>query len=268
MKKWISVFSSLAVTAALGFSFLAGNVFAAESPTAKVKIVYVLEDQIPSNVKIDPADKKFLQENGWVFQGNTIKRYYFNKNMEITQKSVKKLTDSEGIFDVPLNQDEEDVDIQLTKNVNDKRKVHLKKGQTAIIEKKISFDTLISRMGGTSQPSSNLGTTSYDAGPPYDQRQYYGGEDVHCNRFNGYAGNGKYYKDHWSVQGLINFTQSDCDVSLGRGFLSNCWGEDLGLTDNRYCAWTPAYKRGECSLDVGHNWTYHKHTEYFGPSGY
>jgi len=85
------------------------------------------------------------------------------------------------------------------------------------------------------------------------------GYRLHCNRFNGYMGNGTYYSSHTSVQSLLNFFASDCDWALGS--YTYCLA-DYG--DNPYCAASPSSKQASCSTLMGHYNRFHMHTTYTG----
>lgn len=89
------------------------------------------------------------------------------------------------------------------------------------------------------------------------------GQYVHCNRFNGYLGNGKYYsKSKNPVNAAKNFIQSDCDVALAKS--TKCLA-DYG--SKPYCSTTNTTTAGKCSKNiVSHSQFYHKHTGWFSPS--
>ncbi|OGO79332.1 MAG: hypothetical protein A2Y23_00915 [Clostridiales bacterium GWB2_37_7] len=85
------------------------------------------------------------------------------------------------------------------------------------------------------------------------------GYRLHCNRFNGYLGNGTYYSNDASSQALLNFFGSDCDWALAS--YSNCLA-DYG--SNPHCAASPDTKQASCSTLIGHYNRFHMRTSYSG----
>jgi hypothetical protein len=83
------------------------------------------------------------------------------------------------------------------------------------------------------------------------------GYRLHCNRFNGYLGDGCYYDNE--LYGLLNFFASDCDWALGS--YTDCLA-DYG--SNPFCAASPASKQASCSGLIDHYKRFHMHTTYSG----
>ncbi|PEL08323.1 hypothetical protein [Bacillus sp. AFS017336] len=106
----------------------------------------------------------------------------------------------------------------------------------------------------TEKPSSTSNTRASSTDPYWEigEEGHYG-DRLHCNRFNGPAGNGKYYPNYYP-QAAINFIMSDCDYSLGRS--KRCLAD---YTSDKYCAASPSSKQGKCSTFIGHYNRFHNH---------
>lgn len=83
------------------------------------------------------------------------------------------------------------------------------------------------------------------------------GKAVHCNRFNGYLGNNKYYNTS-HPQSLINFIGSDCDYAVLKN-PSLCINDYSSNNSKRYCSASPTSKNGKCSTYIGHYNKFHFH---------
>lgn len=89
----------------------------------------------------------------------------------------------------------------------------------------------------------------------YDE--YSSGDTVHCNRFNGPASDNVHYpKSHWRA--YVNFVGSDCQKAItgDNKLIAGLCAMDY--TDNPWC--NGAGGAAACSVAIGHNTKYHKHS--------
>lgn len=84
------------------------------------------------------------------------------------------------------------------------------------------------------------------------------GYRLHCNRFNGWLGNGRYYSGRIDLRAILNFFASDCDWALGS---YSYYLADYG--PNPYCSAYPDSKQARCSTLMNHYNRFHMHTSYF-----
>jgi hypothetical protein len=180
-------------------------------------------------------------------------------------------TNSEGIITVPVD-GQETVELTITpgENPQETRTVVVNPNTITEVVQTVDVDVAIEKMDtdhwNHEEPPPEASTRGFVAS--HAKALQHGelpvrGRTIHCNRFNGYLGDGKYYvKSKSPVSAARNFFQSDCDVALARS--SYCL-RDYG--SNPYCALHPSTKNGKCSSNIVSHWSkYHKHTGWFSPS--
>lgn len=127
----------------------------------------------------------------------------------------------------------------------------------------VTFDLDISSMFSLDQDNKTLNKENNlqkaSSTDPYwsDGELGFYGDRLHCNRFNGWQGDGRYYSNELSPKAVINFFQSDCDIALGS--YTKCLAD---YTSNPFCAASPQSKQGSCSTLIGHYNRFHKHTSF------
>jgi hypothetical protein len=82
------------------------------------------------------------------------------------------------------------------------------------VEENVNLNQSLQKMRSEELNHENVGHTSSHHPGFKDEYKPYIGEVTHCNRFNGYLGNGKYYSNEASWGALSNFFTSDCDWCL------------------------------------------------------
>jgi hypothetical protein len=263
----ILVFSLLAMQ----FSFFSSHAQAESKVTpATVKLVKSLTLTVPEG--IDQSIIDMYKSGGWEYTNNQLIKRVSYPNLTVKYKGKEYITNADGEVELPLKSDgEEVVEIEVDefqKKGKPKKNIKLKPGKKTVIDEYINLNDLLQSMDkqfeevpGEEKPQ--VGKT-LDHGLKDGQLPAYK-QYVHCNRFNGYQGNGRYYANEASPQAIKNFFQSDCDVALARS--SNCLKDYLPDADSRYCAIHPYSKNGRCSgFIVNHAVYYHKHTSWFGPA--
>ncbi|MGQ7336228.1 hypothetical protein ACTGUN_10015 [Streptococcus suis] len=146
-------------------------------------------------------------------------------------------------------------------------KSSLNNGDQIIIQETVDVDQVIKSMDDSTMNESEITNQTSNGmtqvGGLSNGQLPSHGQYVHCNRFNGYLGNGRYYsKTANPVMAARNFVQSDCDVALAKS--TKCLA-DYG--SNPYCSTANTSTAGKCSPNiVGHSRLYHKHTGFFSPS--
>lgn len=241
---------------------------APQTSKAKVKLVYVMEGQLP--VDADAELISILKSSGWNINGNTMTKRINARNMEVQVKGKDLKADDAGVLDMDITNAEEDITIVDNLNGSD-LKVKAKKNQTTTVEKKLSFSKMLEGMGASStMHTDNTGTVSDHGFKGFsDGEKPSYGATTHCNRFNGYQGDGKYYADHTSAKAIKNFAYSDCDWALSLWTVA-CL-RDYVNWDEKYCAGEPKAKNASCSnwADINpfveHAKYYHMHTSSNAP---
>ncbi|MEY9869403.1 hypothetical protein ABIE66_004782 [Peribacillus sp. B2I2] len=212
---------------------------------------------------------------GWIADGDFFIKEVNQQNVVVEYAGDTYHTSPEGTVQIPVEESQgEEIEV-LVNSVGDEMDPHLvevDKVSTTKIVQDIYLDEILEEMGNpnlqeeeqvtetTDQNASDI-VGSVSAGTSYSR-----GATVHCNRFNGYLGDGKYYDkfDH-PVLAAKNFVQSDCDVAL---FWYTYCLKDYGEASKRYCSNYTSSNKGKCSIlsKVGHSRKYHKHTGFFSPS--
>ncbi|MCL2051131.1 MAG: hypothetical protein FWG91_05320 [Lachnospiraceae bacterium] len=159
--------------------------------------------------------------------------------MEITTKSLSPFTDSELIM-----------------------KVDAKKAKHIVLRDVVLLNEILAGMDEPRKDPEHDGRVQWTI--TYEDIEPSNGQTVHCNRFNGYLGNGVFKAFQAHPTALLNFIQSDCDVALANS--TNCLADYDPDLSKRYCSTYSYAKAATCSLDVGHSRGYHKHTGFFSPS--
>ncbi|MFS0598874.1 hypothetical protein AB1L16_19395 [Peribacillus frigoritolerans] len=261
------------------------SAFAEDSEQVKKKLeiqtVKRLIITLPENPDSSIID--MYENGGWQYNptSNQLEKPVTYKDLEIEVDGKPYTTDDNGVVEVPVEKGYgEDIKIeteQLSASGKNSKEDEQKLSTTVevsnepiVIEEYINLNHILNSMGKeTSNDTTENTAVSNDqvgemkAKAPYldDKQLPSRGRALHCNRFNGFQGDGKYYEDEASWAAVRNFFQSDCDVSLGK---SNKCLADYG--SNPYCAAKPASKNGHCGDIVGHANGYHKHTGWFSPS--
>ncbi|ATA58811.1 hypothetical protein [Geobacillus stearothermophilus] len=241
-------------------------------PTATVEVTQNLYLEIPK----DAATPEELQEltemyesAGWVADGDYFVKQVSQKGVEVEANGETYQTDSNGVVEVPMDSEQDNVEVTVTASPVDevKETYVVEPGTVTQVTQDVYLDDIIAEMGTDvstentnvqEQPSENVGTVSHGV-------SYSRGDTVHCNRFNGFLGDGKYYDkyDH-PVLAARNFFQSDCDVALA--WYTYCLSDYSSVASKRYCSLYSDVNKGHCSVLVGHSRKYHKHTGWFSPS--
>ncbi|MGE7605068.1 hypothetical protein ACQKML_00550 [Peribacillus frigoritolerans] len=211
---------------------------------------------------------------GWIANGDYFIKEVNQQDVTVEYADETYQTSSNGTVQFPIeeNQGEEiEVSVNTTSDEKDVYLVDIDKVSTNEVVQDIYLDEILEDMSneyiGEEQASETTNQNTSDiVGSVSAGTSYKKGDTVHCNRFNGYLGDGKYYdKKKHPVLAAKNFIQSDCDVALAR--YNHCL-KDYGEVKKRYCSNYSATNKGRCSIlsKVGHSRKYHKHTGFFSPS--
>ena len=185
--------------------------------------------QVLSTQNIDDTTIDLYTSNGWVYNqvAQQLEREVTYADEEIVIDGEIYTTDAEGEVEVNLDHsgDSEikissdtlmDLDDTVTQVID---KDSLNDGEQIIIQEVIDIDQVIESMDDASLNDSetenqkNEGSTQ--VGGLSNGQLPKRGSYVHCNRFNGYLGNGRYYsKTSNPVKAATNFIASDCDFAL------------------------------------------------------
>jgi uncharacterized protein YxeA len=260
----------------------------------KVIITQNLYLEVPNN-DATPEEleelKAMYEDAGWVTDGDYFVKQVSHEGVEVKVEDEIYFTDSNGVVELPIDEESSEVEITVSTTPEEESTyvVEVDNGTTSNVIQDIYLDEIIAEMGtsvhdnhemdtetqqgsvedsesvtspleeSTSDDTENVGTVSHGT-------SYTRGQTVHCNRFNGYLGDGKYYDkfDHPYLS-TRNFVQSDCDVAL---FWYVYCLKDYGAASERYCSNYTDSNKGRCSVlsRVGHSRKYHKHTGFFSPS--
>ncbi|WP_026576731.1 hypothetical protein [Bacillus sp. UNC438CL73TsuS30] len=271
----------------LSFSTLASAEETTTDTTADVQIKQNLYLEVPDE-DATPEEleelKSMYEAAGWVTEGDYFVKQVHQEAVEVQVEDQTYVTDSNGEIQVPLDQSQDSTELELTVNTSPQEEstyvVEVGSDKTANITQDIYLDEIIAEMGKDvetatdTQAGEEVAPSSQDAnvdgaenvGNVSHGTSYSRGQTVHCNRFNGYLGDGVYYDkfDHPYLASR-NFVQSDCDVAL---FWYTYCLSDYGEASKRYCSNYRDTNKGRCSVlsRVGHSRKYHKHTGFFSPS--
>lgn len=216
--------------------------------------------QIISLQNISGEDNELMEQailasstTGWVYNEpeQCLERFVTYDDIEVFADKEEVILDNNGKARF-ISQSDKDIDIKVYDPILDKTYVQRIGGDS--VESKIIIDMDISPMFSIDTESKTLAKAS--ATDPFwvDGELGYFGKRLHCNRFNGPLGNGRYYSNNASPQAILNFTQSDCDFALASS--SKCLA-DYG--SNPFCAATPESKQASCSTLLGHYNRFHQH---------
>lgn len=258
---------------------------------------------IPINENMKPTDeeKELLIKGGWKYNNKGFYRVYPNRLGTIEYNNEEVIIDDKGYFNIEI-QGEFNEDL-LEVNGYDKNQFRIDTKNMELSNNLIMLDTQvdfydfairhitpeeIAELSIREDGSFDIGINSDPGDPRYggftgeslishsghNDATYSKNSYITCNRFNGHLGDQVYYNKaaHVYASG-VNFTLSDCDVSIfdyGAPCLNTNGGDYDADPTKRYCtSWTVAVNRtATCSERTGHRPLYHKHTSSFEPSGY
>ena len=218
----------------------------------------------------DGTDKELIERvmeagavTGWTYNvaEQRFERLVNYDDVEISFDGNTIEPDANGKMTV-LSQSDDTIEVVAYDPMIDKTYTQLISGDSD--NSTVVFDLDISKMFSIDQDNESVkkddlsrasSTNSYWS----DGEKGVYGYRLHCNRFNGWMGDGRYYSSNVSPQALLNFFGSDCDWALGS--YSYCLA-DYG--PNPFCAATPSSKQGSCSTLMGHYNRFHMHTSYSG----
>lgn len=190
--------------------------------------------------------KEIYESAGWIVEGDYFIKEAKQENVTVEYGDDVYQTSSEGSVVIPVtNKQDEEIEIRINS----------------------VGDEIIAEMGNEEHEHSNTANNSSENTGTVSGGTYYPrGSIIHCNRFNGYLGDGIYYdKFKHPILAAKNFVQSDCAVALF--WYDHCLS-DYGKISKRYCSLNTSNNKGRCSVlsKVGHSRKYHRHTGFFSPS--
>lgn len=271
-----------------------------KTATIKGRTTQTLVIPVYGNVVPTDEEKTLLIKGGWKYNDKGFYKVYPNKLGTIKYNNEEVVVDDDGYFKIVTNGEfkEDLLDVQGydknqfridTKNIksNDNLIVldtqidfnefamnHITPEEMAIqSENEINPDMIVYYDPGNPRNGGYVGEHLIPDGDHSDAT--YGIKSyITCNRFNGYLGDQTYYNKsaHVFASG-VNFTQSDCDVSIG-SYGAPCLNTNGGDYDTdptkRFCtSWTvDINSSATCSERTGHMPLFHKHTSFFGPTGF
>uniref|UniRef100_UPI003F495C33 hypothetical protein n=1 Tax=Niallia taxi TaxID=2499688 RepID=UPI003F495C33 len=242
-----------------------------------IDLVTIQSMYLPGDLEGASEVIEMYESNGWIYEDNHLVRKINAQDLTAYVDGEELATEeNETSLVVPMEEDKEKtVEFSFLDDEADSEEIELVQGETTTIVKYVDLDKEIETMASEEEFLDEGMTTSEYASASSDVDGHVAakglkngekpknGQAIHCNRFNGYLGDGKYYdkKDH-PVLAAKNFFQSDCDVSLGN--YTYCLKD---YTASTKCALSPSSKNGWCSTlsKVGHSKNYHKHTGWFSP---
>ncbi|GLF91644.1 hypothetical protein Saga11_29030 [Bacillus safensis] len=250
--------------------FLPLNVNAEEVNGVELKVKKVVKQILPIEESMPESVIKTYTDGGWSLNEDLkqLERVVTYQGEEIEVDGEKAKTDSNGeaVFELD-NTEDVDVSVKniLTSDVKTKSiEINKQKNETIIYEN-VDLTGIIKNMGGEEESIEEQveGDGEVQIGGLKNGQKPKRGAYVHCNRFNGFTGDGRYYsKTKHPVKANINFFQSDCDVALARSF--KCLKD---YTNSPYCSTKNKSTAGKCSPNIAkHSRLYHKHTGWFSPS--
>lgn len=242
-----------------------------QDPPTKIKFEVVLQGVVPSDAT--PAFIEQMKSRGWNINGNSMTKRIAGGKRHVLVEGKSLETDFNGVVEIPMSQAEEIIEVKD----EHAKKVRVKKGQVTRVEEIVDFHKALAGMGG--QPASTEKKGHVSSHPfvwPSEGVRPPEGGDVHCNRFNGYQGDGHYHAAEYQLHTIENFNYSDCSLAWEAFQRTPCQKDSLEYSvDGTYCAGgDPEYKNGRCSLyaDIdnskSHYRRFHMHTSMYGPSGY
>ncbi|XRG76995.1 hypothetical protein V5E38_14165 [Rossellomorea sp. GAMAL-10_SWC] len=215
--------------------------------------------------------KEIYESAGWIVEGDYFIKEAKQENVTVEYGDDVYQTSSKGSVVIPVTdkQDEEiEIRINSVGNEMDTYLVEVDRASITEVVQDIYLDEIIAEMGKEEHEHSNTADNSSDnTGRVLGGKTYPRGSIVHCNRFNGYLGDGKYYdKFEHPILAAKNFVQSDCAVALI--FYDHCLSDYAKIISKRYCSLNTSNNKGRCSVlsKVGHSRKYHRHTGFFSPS--
>jgi hypothetical protein len=255
------------------------NVFASSDNVVEEQLtVKKVSVQVLSlNSNVDQATIDMYTDGGWVYdkENNQLVREVTYEGEEIKIDGETYETDKNGEIQVAVDNPKITVEVENTLNSDEQKLIEV----DAELEKDITMYEnmdLNNVIEGMADPNEALQSDNPnpDIETPEGDLQVGGvengelpkrGQRVHCNRFNGFTGNGRYYssKTYWRT--IQNFFQSDCDVALVNS--TKCYHDYDSNINNRYCSTKNTTTAGYCSkYIVKHGVGYHKHTGWFSPA--
>lgn len=268
MKKIIGLMSMMLLPMLFAFTDNSSN----EITVQKVSL------QVLSANELDDSTIDLYTDNGWTFNSDTnqLQRevVYSDEVIEINGDTYD--TDENGKISYQLDKKEEtQIEISstsLTNNDEENEQIidtsTIDSGEVIVLQETINLDDVIDSMNDADLEAAEISAENEkdgitQVGGLTDGQLPKKGAYVHCNRFNGYKGDGRYYsKTKHPVASVVNFFQSDCDVALAKS--TKCLA-DYG--SNPYCSTKSTSTAGKCSPNiVSHSRLYHKHTGWFSPS--
>lgn len=260
----------LTVCIILGGVFNSGLIAFATSPELKEQSFDVKFRQVINLPESASKDSELLElaleagaVTGWIYNTaeQRFERMVSYDDIEVTVNGEVVSSDNNGIFRF-LNRSEETFAVSVHDPMIDKTYTQLIGGRSTRYTVIIDLD--ISKMFSIDVDNETLEKNSLTkASPtnPYwsDGEKGVYGYRLHCNRFNGWMGDGCYYSSNVSPKAILNFFGSDCDWALAS--YTYCLA-DYG--PNPYCAASPASKQASCSKLIGHYNRFHMHTSYTG----
>lgn len=254
--------NKLTILVLLASIFVIGSGFSDNNDEISIKKVNL---QVLSTKDLDTTTISMYTSNGWTYnrEAQQLEREVTYKDEKIVINGKTYETDNKGEVDVRIGDIKSDKVSISTETLTDKGhensqvidKKDLNSDKQVVVQEVIDVDGVIDSM--------DKGIAFTRVGGLYNGQLPRRGQYVHCNRFNGNLGNGRYYsKTGNPVMASRNFINSDCYWSLT---VSNTCMRDY--TSNPYCSTRNTSTAGKCSPNIiGHSRLYHKHTSIWGPT--
>ncbi|MCY8539669.1 hypothetical protein [Bacillus haynesii] len=256
--------------------FLPGlNINAEENSDTQLTVKKINKQIIPLSEDMPQEVIDVYTSGGWQLNEelNQLERdvAYEGEIIEVDGQKVKTDKNGEAVINVDKQDDVEISAENLLTNNKQTKEIELNsKEEETIIYENIDLSEIIEDMGEGDELTEGA-EVDVDSDEADGEVQVGGltngvkpkhGAYVHCNRFNGFQGDGKYCnKSKHPVKATINFFQSDCDVALAKS--TKCLKD---YTKSPYCSTKNTSTAGKCSSIVKHSKYYHKHTGWFSPS--
>ncbi|MBW0934202.1 DNRLRE domain-containing protein [Priestia megaterium] len=245
---------------------------ASNQSQAEIELTTNLQVGLSSDISSDPELLAAYKENGWIASGDTLTKQVNQQDVSVQLDGNEYLTNEDGSINVSVDNSNKTTSIDID---GQSQQITLEDSKTNIAQDYLSVDEYISNMdtlteadittsdeeieldeSNTASLDQNLGVYSLNNG-----QKPKSGSTIHCNRINGYLGDGKYWnKWKYPKKASKNFFASDCDWALGRSRV--CWGDYSSKESKRYCSNAYSYKQGRCSGLIGHSKKYHMHSGY------
>lgn len=274
MKNFIKLFSFFLICC-LAFTSLSSNISVSASSLSEKSMEIKFRQIIDMPIVEDEELLGKLIEAAAVTEWNyneveqRFERIVTYQDIDVSTNSNSVEVNKNGIARL-LTQADQNIEVTAHDPITDKTYTQLVSGDST--DTTVIFDIDISPMFSVDKESmKKLKKSGNETGLIVPFASYYDaywadeeegvfGYRLHCNRFNGYLGNGRYYSSNISPQAILNFFASDCDFALATS--TNCLA-DYG--SNPYCAASPSSKQGKCSDLIGHYTKFHMHSSYSGP---